>query len=261
MNPFIFHLFGPFAISWYGVLVVLGVSLFLYYAYSDMRRSAILSTDQFLDCAAAGIIGGLVGGKLLFLVSEYHTLSLTGWQDVAGLLVGGFAILGAMIGAIVGVVVMARSYRIELPALFDLVGAYALLAHGIARLGCLIAGCCYGIPADRGIFSVTYSHPASLGPLHIALFPSQLVMSAVSLIGFVICLRLYQMRGRREGLVFCVYIIWEAASRFLIDFLRGDRVSFVYGLSVYQWIAFGMVAMTAWFLWVSIFDKRTRRRW
>ncbi|MDQ5890287.1 MAG: phosphatidylglycerol---prolipoprotein diacylglyceryl transferase [Candidatus Dependentiae bacterium] len=261
MNPFIFHLFGPFAISWYGFLVVTGVSLFLYFAYGDMRRSAIASTTQFFDCAAAGILGGLLGGKLLFIVTEFGDVSIACWQDGAAILLGGFAILGAILGAIIGVVLMARAYKIDVIAALDLGGAYALIAHSVARLGCFISGCCYGMPVALSAFSVMYTHPSSLAPLHISLLPTQLIMSVVSLIGFFLCSWAYHFRGRRDGLTFSLYVLWESAARFIVDFWRGDRISVMYGLSVYQWVSLGIIGLMCLFLYSKVFAGKGKRRW
>lgn len=261
MNPIIFNIFGPFSISWYGSCVVAGLFVFLYCAYSDIRRSAIVTTAQFLDCASAGVIGGLLGGKVLFLATQAQHITLSSWHDIAAVTVGGFAILGAMVGALCGVLLMVWVYRIETIPFLDLIGAYALLAHGIARIGCFISGCCYGMQWFASSCAVVYTHPYALAPLHVPLFPAQLVMSAVSLIGFVVCYRLYQMRGRRDGLVFGVYMLWESGARFLIDFLRGDR-DVLYGpLGLYQYVAVGIMVCVVYYLTRVVCRPSARRRW
>jgi len=261
MNPFIFTLFGSLSISWYGLFLVFGVSSFIYCAYNDMRRSSIASTDAFFDCALAGVFGGLLGGKLLFFAVHYSQISSLTMADVLPALVGGFAILGAIVGAALGIVIMAHIRRVELLPLLDLSGAYALLAHGIARIGCFVAGCCYGVPFACGAYAVTYTHPLSLAPLHVSLVPVQLLMSVVSLIGFLVCVRAYQVRGRRDGLVFALYVLWETSSRFALDFLRGDRESIVYGLSLYQWLALIIIAAALFFALSVTRIFYTRRRW
>jgi phosphatidylglycerol:prolipoprotein diacylglycerol transferase len=261
MNPIIFNIFGPFSISWYGSCVVAGLSVFIYCAYSDIRRSAIVSTSQFLDCASAGIIGGLLGGKILFLITQMDSITLSSWQDFAALAVGGFAILGAMIGALLGIVLVVRFYRIEALPFLDLVGAYALLAHGIARIGCLISGCCYGMVWPHASYAVVYTHPYSLAPLNMPLFPIQLVMSVLSLIGFIVCYRVYQIRGRRDGLVFGVYMLWETIARFCIDFFRGDRELWYGPLGMYQYVALGIIGGVLYYLVFVVSRPSARRRW
>ncbi len=261
MNPFIFTLFGPLAVSWYGFFVVLGVSLFIYFAYNDMRRSAIASTDKFFDCALAGVFGGLVGGKITFVLMSVDVVAVKSWYELVALLTGGFAVLGAIIGAVLGIVLAARIHQIELLPLLDLSGAYALLAHGVARIGCLIAGCCYGVPLRMSSYAIMYDHPAHLAPLHVPLLPVQLLMSIVSLSGFFVCYYAYQVRGRRDGWVFALYVCIEAGSRFVLDFWRGDREHIVYGLSAYQWLALVIIACAVTSMVAVHYVWYTRRRW
>jgi len=260
MNPFIFHLFGPVSVSWYGFFIVLGCAMALYFMYTDIRRSSIVTTTQFLDCAAGGAFGGLLGGKILFFLIECRNISITSWQDVPTVLFGGFAILGAMIGMVVGVLAVAHHYRADLIAVADLGSAYGLLAHGISRVGCLIAGCCYGIPVKVGSCAVVYTHPASLAPLSIPLLPTQLIMAFISFVGFCLCLYVYHRRGRRDGVTFGLYVLWESTARFIIDFWRGDRAMIMHGLSLYQWVALGLMALALMFLGM-VLAGNGRRRW
>jgi len=260
MNPFILPLVGPIAISWYGLCIVIGVSLFIYLAYSDIRRSSIITTPHFFDCAAVGILGGLLGGKLLFLLTTTDVLApIAGWYDIARLTVGGFAILGAIVGAVFGIVCMARLQGVKVLALLDLASAYALVAHGIARIGCFISGCCYGAESYSFPWPVIYTHKLALAPLGIPLVPTQIMMSAASLCGFFICYALYQRRGRKDGVTLAVYLFWESAFRFLIDFWRGDREFLWWGLSAYQIIALALCLVSMVLLYRFSFAAKGRR--
>jgi phosphatidylglycerol:prolipoprotein diacylglycerol transferase len=166
-----------------------------------------------------------------------------------------------MIGGILGLVVMLWYYRVEMLPFFDLVGAYALLAHGIARIGCFISGCCYGTVWYDGVCAVVYTHQLSLAPLDVPLFPIQIVMSIASLVGFAVCYRIYQMRGRRDGFVFGMYLLWESSARFFVDFFRGDRELYCGSLGYYQYVALLMIAATVYYLIVIVGRPSARRRW
>lgn len=244
MNPIIFHLFGPFSITWYGFSLVAGLFAFIGAAYVHPGRKEIVSDDGVLDIAGSGIFCGLLGGKLLFLAQEWGQLSVLNFSGFIDLLLGGFAILGAIVGATIGIIFAARWYNVALLPLLDLAGAYALLAHGIARWGCFFAGCCHGMVATSTFFSVVYSNPASLAPLHVPLVPTQLMMSFASLLGFVVCrFIVYPWRGRPVGAVFAWYLLWETAARFVIDFWRGDRpMTAGDSWSFYQYTAVYLIA-------------------
>lgn len=244
MNPIIFHIFGPFSVTWYGFFLVAGLAVFIGAAFVHPDRTKIASDDAVFDIAGSGVFGGLIGGKLLYLFQEWPTVRVASLHDLFDIMLGGLAVLGAMVGATLGVVLAARWYKVRLLPLLDIAGAYALLAHAIARLGCLTAGCCHGAIATSSFFRVVYSHPASLAPLHVPLIPTQLMMSLASLLGFLFCRFVIYSRARRPvGSVFFWYLIWETTARFVIDFWRGDR-PMVAGdaWSFYQYTAVYLIA-------------------
>lgn len=223
MKPQLFHLYGSFWITSYGVLMALGLGVFLTAAFFHHNRRRYISDIQFMDAASIGIMGGLLGGKLLFLLQEGGGNAST-WHDAIQHLLGGFAILGATIGALISVIGYLWWQELEIREVLDIAGAYASVANGIARFGCFFAGCCYGKLCTLSWLSVVYTDPASLAPLHTPLYPTQAMMGVASLVGFLF-LRfvVYPWRGRPLGTVIAWYVLYECAARFVIDFWRGDR--------------------------------------
>lgn len=239
MNPQLLHIYGPFWITSYGLFMALGLLAFFGAAFFHAGRRHYISDEQFFDAAASGIVGGLLGGKILYL-AQHAGFSFVSFHDFLNSLLGGFAILGAIIGALVSVVAYLYWQELPIREVLDLAGAYALLAHGIARWGCYFAGCCYGAISATPWLSVIYTDAASLAPLHLPLYPTQMMMSIASLAGFFL-LRfvIYPWRGRPLGTVVAWYILYESTSRFIIDFWRGDRPLSVgtSALSFYQYAA------------------------
>lgn len=241
MTPQLFHIYGSIWITSYGLFVLLGLSVFLAAAFYDRRRKHLISDIQFFDAASIGTMGGLVGGKILYLIQDGSART---WHDAMQHLLGGFAILGATIGALASVIVYLWWQNLQVRRIIDLAGAYASLANGIARFGCFFAGCCYGKLSHIAWFSVTYRDAASLAPLNVPLYPTQVMMALASLTGFLL-LRfvVYPWRGRAFGTVIAWYVLYESAARFIIDFWRGDRDVMVspiehgWSLSFYQHVA------------------------
>ncbi|MEI3518988.1 MAG: prolipoprotein diacylglyceryl transferase family protein [Clostridia bacterium] len=94
------------------------------------------------------------------------------------------------------------------------------LAHGIARIGCLLVGCCYGIEADIP-FSITY-HSSHIAPNDVPLLPVQAIEAAVEILIFccpcILC-RAYSEQGQ-----YTVDIYTSVCTvRFCLEFLRGDE--------------------------------------
>jgi len=127
------------------------------------------------------------------------------------------------------------------------------LGHVVGRMGCLLAGCCYGVPTSLP-WGITFSDPfaaANVGtPLHVALHPTQLYDAAAE---FVILLLLLgtERRGRKfHGRTFWIYILLYAVSRFTIEFFRGDPRGSTFGWSTSQAISMGLAPLAIIMLFV-----------
>jgi phosphatidylglycerol:prolipoprotein diacylglycerol transferase len=119
--------------------------------------------------------------------------------------------------------------------LFDLVAVYAPLFQSIARLGCLMAGCCYGCPT-------TMSWAISIDGMYV--HPTQLY-SSILLFGIFIILYTFKYQwARRPGLLITRYLMLASAERFIIEFWRSNPqiigIWFLHYLSIQQWIALAL---------------------
>ena len=133
----------------------------------------------------------------------------------------------------------------------------AALGMGIGRLGCLVAGCCYGKPTGLA-WGITFSHPLAERlqgtPLGVPLHPTQIVQS---LIGFLLFAFLYWVHRRKvfDGQVAIPFLLLAGVSRFLMEYLRGDPRGQALGLATSQWIGLTMILAGAVWFWVA---RKTR---
>ena len=120
---------------------------------------------------------------------------------------------------------------------FDLVMPSVFIAQGFGRIGCLLAGCCYGMEYD-GIFSITFKN-SSFAPNNIALFPSQIFSSLYDFMSGILLLILYnKLKNRNKGFIAGMYLILYGVGRFIIEFFRGDLArGFILALSTSQFIS------------------------
>jgi phosphatidylglycerol:prolipoprotein diacylglycerol transferase len=114
------------------------------------------------------------------------------------------------------------------------------LGHVIGRLGCLMAGCCYGLPTNVP-WAVTFTDPfaaANVGtPLNQPLHPTQLYEAGAELLILVFLLATERKGRTFPGRTFWSYMFLYAVSRFIIEFYRGDERGLVMGLSTSQFIS------------------------
>ena len=245
--PLSFHLFGPFSVHLYGFFIFLGVVALLY----ALRKDAIIRTsmrpDQLYNLTTYGIIGGVVGGKLLYLF-EYATGFSTFFEELP-FWQGGFSVLGTILG--VACVVIGYLYQQKLPffTIGDRIALYTPLAQALGRIGCFYAGCCHGLPTNH-LLSVIYTDPESLAPLYRPLIPTQ-VISSLCLCVIFLFLRWQQKKFKNPGQLLAFFMMWIALERFAIDFLRADRTLVFGPLSLIQMVAIGIFVIGQILFYIS----------
>lgn len=251
MKAQLFHIFGPFSVHSYGVCIALGVLLFVFL----VRRNPVYRTydldDHFSVIIIIGSFFGLLGGRLLHLISNGESLlNISEWFSFWQ---GGLAILGAIIGIIVSVTLYLVAKKIPVLPFFDLMAIYSPLLQSVSRVGCFLAGCCYGMHTTSWI-GVTYTDTMSLAPLHYPLHPTQLYSSAALLLIFILMYGVLQHIFKKPGQLLFWYLILESSERFFIDFLRADRIMVNTFLSYHQIIALGLFGIGIFLLCITVFQ-------
>ena len=125
------------------------------------------------------------------------------------------------------------------------------LGHVIGRLGCLMAGCCYGRPADVP-WAITFTDPfafANVGtPLNVPLHPTQVYEAGAELIILILLLATERKGRTYPGRTFWGYMLLYAVSRFAIEFYRADERGFLMGLSTSQFISVVLAPLSLFML-------------
>lgn len=250
MHPILFS-FGPITIYSYGVLLAAAYLIGLGMA---VRRAnaAGLDGNRVLDLGIWVIIAALVGAKaLLFIVDFQHFTS--SWNAFTTLLRSGGVFYGGLIGAIVVCIYLLRKHRLPLWPSADLFAPGIAMGYMVGRLGCLMAGCCYGRPTDVA-WAITFTDPAAninVGtPLGTPLHPTQVYESLAGLLIFAVLVVL-ERRGRSfPGRTFWSFVLLYAVSRFMIEFYRGDDRGFVFDMiSTSQLISLVLAPLSLFMLW------------
>jgi len=211
MYPVLFRI-GAFEITSFGALVAIGALVGLWLFQRELRRSAL--PESGFDAAVAGVIGGLAGAKLLWIVEH---LGEAPFFDLV-LSRGGMSWFGGFAGGILaGIWVMQRR---RLPKIAVLAAATPALAIGqaIGRIGCFLVGDDYGRPSQLP-WAVAFPH--GLPPTTVPVHPTQLY-EAAALVPFAWLLFRWRRHGRPDAFVLGGYLLGAGAIRFLIEFVRVD---------------------------------------
>ena len=132
-----------------------------------------------------------------------------------------------------------RAKKINILGFLDLVSVYAPLLQSISRIGCFLAGCCYGSPTS--VFWAVRSSAGTGGYVH----PTQLYSTFILFLIFLIMRGPGRVLLKKPGQLLMLYLILVSVERFVVDFWRGDREFLVnagfWGIcSVHQYIAIGL---------------------
>lgn len=252
------HIYGPFSIHSFGLMLAFGLAITVFLATRNPLRARIMSSDRFIDAISLTIITGLVGSRLLFVVQNWA--SLEHWTDIFSVWTGGFSVLGSVIGVLTLMPIYLAWHQIPFFLFFDLIAIYAPLLQSIARLGCFFAGCCFGSQTTVP-WGIIYTDPESFAPLCTQLHPAQLYSSALLFGIFLILIYGAQNYFKKPGYCLAIYLFLISVERFYIDFFRGDHEFFdneaLKFLSVHQWISIG-IAITASLLAVYIYFDHSK---
>ena len=231
-----FDIFG-IKIKSYGIMIAIGIivaaSLFI-----KKGKKRGYDEDSLLNLIIFTVIGGVLGGKILFIITEIKDII----KEPSILLNFGygFVVYGAIGGGALAMYLYCRKKNWNLFEMLDITVPGLAIAQGFGRIGCFLAGCCYGAETDLPI-GVVFPQ-GSLAPAGIHVHPTQIYSSVFDFIlGFLL---LYYGKNKRiNGKVVGLYLIIYSIGRFLVEILRNDPRGNVGVLSTSQFIAIFTLAL------------------
>lgn len=238
---------GGFTIHGYGLMIAVGILLCIILGTYRAKKYG-LNPESVLDIAILSVIIGFAGAKLLFVIVEFP------WfleDPLAVLGSEGFVVYGGIAAGVATAIVYCRIKGYSFLEYFDLLCPSVALAQGVGRIGCFLAGCCYGKETDS-VFGVMFPE-GSLAPTGVKVIPTQLLSSAGNFLIMGILL-IYYRRAKHTGDVGALYMLLYAVGRFFIEFLRDDDRGGIGVLSTSQWISIVIVAAA-----VVLFIKNKKR--
>ena len=242
MHPEIFGV-----IKSYGLMLAISFALGLWLSIRRARRYGIRS-EKIIDLVFAVFVSSLVGVRLAFVVT--HLDEFSSWVHWFFIWDGGLTLYGGILLAIATVWFMTRRAGIPYLVIADIFSPGVALGIGITRIGCFLAGCCYGHPTSCSLGVVFPSHAeATLRYGAVPVHPSQLY---ASLGGFAVfgLLLLWERLVSCRGCTFGRFLLLYGLSRFLVDFTRyyePDQV-LAFGWSNNQWLSLVLILVGVGFI-------------
>ncbi|MBQ4040453.1 MAG: prolipoprotein diacylglyceryl transferase [Oscillospiraceae bacterium] len=222
---------GGLKLHWYGFIIAVGLILAVLYALKT-RKTYGLTDDDIIDMLIFAIPISIICARLYYVVFNFD-LYRDNPVDIFKLWKGGLAIYGAIIGAVLTVVVYCKIKKISLGAMLDVGSLGLLIGQSVGRWANFINREAYGaeteLPWRMGLTNASET---------IYVHPTFFYESMWNIIGFLILHFVFRKRRKFDGQIFAMYVAWYGLGRFFIEGLRADSLYlFGTGLRVSQMVA------------------------
>lgn len=217
---------GSFSIYWYAICIASGVVLALLYAYFNAKRFEV-NLDKLINCFIVGMITAIVGARLYYVAFRWEYFSQNP-MDILNIRDGGIAIYGAIIGGLLGGLIVAKIQKMKLLPVLDLAMICFLIGQSVGRWGNFMNQEAYGTQTDS-LFRMV-----SEGTNGVAVHPCFLYESVWCALG-VLVLHIFSKKWQKYyGQVALLYMVWYGIERTFVEGLRTDSLYMPFMIGNYQ---------------------------
>lgn len=204
----------------YGFLIALGALLGYFYTAYEAKKQFDFPYHKTQQLILWIIIAAVVGGKFFIFFEDpgYYAANPSALLQNFG---NGFVFYGSLLFAIPTMLLFFQINKLPLLPMLDIAAILACITHGLGRLGCFMAGCCYGVPTN-GPVAVTFTDlKAHAEPLNTPLHPTQLYAS-IYIAMIAVVLLIIKRHQKFQGQLFMLYLMMYSIGRSVIEIYRGD---------------------------------------
>lgn len=159
-----------------------------------------------------------IGAKVLFLLTLDEVLVLKAQENLGFWLGGGFVFYGGFIGGLAVLTIYLKLTKIPLKR-FEIMIPVLAMGHGLGRIACFLAGCCYGTYCDLP-WAINL-HGATRHPVQLYESFSLTILS----------IYFYKRINKNKSVCF-EYLASYAVLRFILEFFRGDKIRGIYAMGI-----------------------------
>ena len=229
MHQYIFFI-GDFPVRSYGLVLSVSIILATGVGYFFAKVDGRGYEKYLVDIGIIGGSFGLLGARLwdvFFFDWHYYQNHL---NEVLNVWQGGMAIQGGVIFGISAVMIYARSKKLDLLHLADILAPALILGQALGRCANLLNGDAFGAPTGSN-FGLLY--PASTLAHRTygdqPLWPAEVWECQLDIVIFALLL-IFRCRNYVKGQCFMLYIMLYSSARFVLEYFRGDYNHLVFGL-------------------------------
>ncbi len=261
-----FEIAGRTIAPWYMLAALAGILTSLFFTYFLAKKRGYDEVSVFI-ALLVGAGTSLIGSHLLYGIVNYR-LIITAVTNLDKLdsfgtfinwvqeIFGGSVYYGGLItGMIGGWLYLRHAVKGDRAPYVDMCAIALPLFHGFGRIGCFLAGCCYGVESSCGF---TYHYSVIESANGVSRFPVQLCEAALNFLLFFLLWQLFR-RNKARGKLIWLYLLIYPIYRFILEFFRGDTYrGFVGFLSTSQIVSLIFIVISAIVLIVKSKKEKTR---
>ena len=256
IDPVIFSV-GPLAIHWYGLGYIIGILFAWWYGKKLLQNHRLwahnqapmqpIMLDDFVVWAALGVV---IGGRLGYVLFYNFSFYISNPIAIPAVWDGGMSFHGGILGTTIAMSLFARSRKIAVWSMFDVIAAGVPIGLGVVRIANFINSELWGRVSD--VPWAFYFPNGGEMPLH----PSQLYEAALE--GFVLFIILATLvwgfkKLKKPGFIAGAFVTGYGVSRIIVEFFREPDAQL--GYLAGDWLTMGMilsVPMVLLGLWAMI---------
>jgi phosphatidylglycerol:prolipoprotein diacylglycerol transferase len=236
INPFVL-IVGSFKIGW-GIIMAVAAGIVALLLFVVMARRSGLQKVHILWLCFFTVIFGYFGALLFSFIENlivYHDIIIN----------FGLRADGLPIAVTILILIYAKVTKVPFWQLFDIGIPCLILYMAVYRIGCVLVGCCYGLPCNQP-WAVIYNNPNSPAPLGTPIYPTQffhLIWNVLVLVILWIFRKRFKVPGTLGLVAWMLYFLGD----FPVRFFRGNEPP-ILGLSLTEITDLVLIAVAAYFL-------------
>ena len=209
---------GPLTIHLYGLVIGIGLILAVLYACRRSKQFG-LKEDDILDGVLWVTPFAIICARIYYVAFSWEDYADNLWS-VFAIWEGGIAIYGAVIGAVIGVIVLCKVKKLKIATVLDITLLGFLIGQILGRWGNFFNREAFGAATDSFFRMGLYNTVTGAWEYY---HPTFLYESVWNLIGFTL-LHFLSKRRKYDGQIALGYAAWYGLGRCFIEGLRVDSL-------------------------------------
>lgn len=239
INPVLWD-FGWITIYWYGVTMLMGAVLGIWYLINQTKKT--IFADHVLSLIPIVVLSGIVGARLMFVVLKWSDFS-SNLPSIFNIQGGGMSIHGALIFGAIAILIYTKIYKLEVLKILDFWVPAVLVGQIIGRFGNFFNQEAFGPPTNLPWKMFVKESLRPVGLENISFFHPTFIYSAIGL-SIILLLIIFLKRCKlKPGMILWIYIVSYSLLRVFIEFFRIDS-DYWGGFTVAQWASLLIVSIS-----------------